>query len=137
MAHGVQVAQLFRDEITVDNLPRGQLAALAKFAGLSPFAPEPLLRLQVRWASACAAGRVPACLQPLSRGCVAVALLPLTLLAVLRPVATAPPVASHSSPAPLPVCLSLAVILLTRSLPIHPDPRPSACCSSLSLCSYA
>lgn len=44
----VKVAQLFRDEITVDNLPRGQLAALAKFAGLSPFAPEPLLRLQLR-----------------------------------------------------------------------------------------
>lgn len=32
----------------MDNLPRGQLAALAKFAGLSPFAPEPLLRLQLR-----------------------------------------------------------------------------------------
>lgn len=44
----LKVAQLFRDEITVDNLPRGQLAALAKYAGLSPFAPEPLLRMQLR-----------------------------------------------------------------------------------------
>jgi hypothetical protein len=44
----VKVAQLFKDELTVDNLPRGQLAALGKFLGISPFAPEPLLRFQLR-----------------------------------------------------------------------------------------
>jgi LETM1 and EF-hand domain-containing protein 1, mitochondrial len=44
----IKVATLFKDEITVENLPRGQLAALAKYIGLSPFAPEPLLRYQLR-----------------------------------------------------------------------------------------
>jgi len=73
----VKVAQMFRDEVTLDNLPRGQvkwanrsvggwefatgmehapfppprpmqLAALAKFVGISPFAPETLLRFQLR-----------------------------------------------------------------------------------------
>lgn len=40
----VAVARLFRDEITLESMPRAQLAVLAKYIGLSPFAPEPVLR---------------------------------------------------------------------------------------------
>ena len=39
----VRAAALFRDELTLDTLPRGQLATLAKFIGLSPYAPAALL----------------------------------------------------------------------------------------------
>ena len=44
----LSVASLFKDEITLDNMERGQLAVLAKYMGLSPFTPEPILRFQLR-----------------------------------------------------------------------------------------
>jgi hypothetical protein len=44
----VQVAALFKDELTLDTLPHGQLVTLAKYVGLSPFAPDPLLRHQLK-----------------------------------------------------------------------------------------
>jgi LETM1 and EF-hand domain-containing protein 1, mitochondrial len=44
----VSVAQLFRDDVTIENVPRAQLAAVAKYLQLSPFTPEPLLRIQLR-----------------------------------------------------------------------------------------
>lgn len=44
----LSVASLFKDEITLDNMERGQLAVLAKYMGLSPFTPEPVLRYQLR-----------------------------------------------------------------------------------------
>lgn len=39
---------MFKDDVTLENLPRGQLAALAKYLGISPFAPDVLLRYQLR-----------------------------------------------------------------------------------------
>ena len=36
----VAVAQLFTDDVTIENVPRAQLAAVAKYLGLSPFTPE-------------------------------------------------------------------------------------------------
>jgi hypothetical protein len=44
----VKVAKMFQDELTIDNMPRGQLASLAKYMGLSPFTPDPILRMQLR-----------------------------------------------------------------------------------------
>ena len=44
----VSVARLFSDDITLDNMPRGQLAVLAKYMGLSPYTPETVLRYQLR-----------------------------------------------------------------------------------------
>jgi LETM1 and EF-hand domain-containing protein 1 len=44
----VKVAALFKDDLTLDTLPRGQLATLAKYMGLSPFIPDPVLRLQLK-----------------------------------------------------------------------------------------
>ncbi len=43
----VRAAALFKDELTLDTLPRAQLATLAKFIGLSPYAPAALLRRQL------------------------------------------------------------------------------------------
>lgn len=45
----VRAAALFKDELTLDTLPRAQLATLAKFigSGLSPYAPAALLRRQL------------------------------------------------------------------------------------------
>lgn len=44
----VAVARLFKDEVTTDTLPRGQLITLAKYMGISPFLPEVVLRAQLR-----------------------------------------------------------------------------------------
>jgi LETM1 and EF-hand domain-containing protein 1 len=44
----VAVARLFKDELTLDTLPKMQLAPLAKYCGFSPFAPEAVLRVQLR-----------------------------------------------------------------------------------------
>lgn len=42
-----QVAKLFKDELTLNNMPRGQLATLAKYLNLSVFVPDSILRLQL------------------------------------------------------------------------------------------
>ncbi len=44
----VRVAAMFRDDAMADTLPRGQLATLAKYLGLSPYSPDSLLRMQLR-----------------------------------------------------------------------------------------
>ena len=44
----MRVAKLFKDEITLDNAPRGQLVAMSHFFRLNVFLPDPLLRLQLR-----------------------------------------------------------------------------------------
>mmetsp|Transcript_4731 Transcript_4731/g.6704 ORF Transcript_4731/g.6704 Transcript_4731/m.6704 type:complete len:700 (-) Transcript_4731:1573-3672(-) len=43
-------ARAFRDELTLDNLKRAQLAVLCRYMGLRPFGPDDLLRFQLRTA---------------------------------------------------------------------------------------
>lgn len=44
----VQCAKLFKDEVTLDNISRAQLVALAKYMGLNPYGTDALLRFQLR-----------------------------------------------------------------------------------------
>eukprot|EP01138_Halocafeteria_seosinensis_P016465 gb/GECG01016796.1/.p1 GENE.gb/GECG01016796.1/~~gb/GECG01016796.1/.p1 ORF type:complete len:824 (+),score=150.64 gb/GECG01016796.1/:1-2472(+) len=44
----VQCAKLFKDEVTLDNVSRAQLVALAKYMGLNPYGTDALLRFQLR-----------------------------------------------------------------------------------------
>lgn len=44
----VEAARIFRDDITLDTLPRGQLASIARFVGISPYLPEPVMRYKLR-----------------------------------------------------------------------------------------
>jgi LETM1 and EF-hand domain-containing protein 1 len=48
MENVVKIARMFTDDVTLDNLPRGQLAAVAKYCDISPFLPEVLMRMQIR-----------------------------------------------------------------------------------------
>ena len=41
----IQVASLFRDEVTLDNLPRPSLVRMCQYMNISPFGPAPLLRI--------------------------------------------------------------------------------------------
>lgn len=44
----LEVAKLFQDEITLDNISRPQLVSLCKYMGLSPYGPDVYLRQQLR-----------------------------------------------------------------------------------------
>ena len=44
----VKIARLFRDEVTLDNIPRPQLVSLCKYMGLTPYGPDVFLRSQLR-----------------------------------------------------------------------------------------
>lgn len=44
----VEISQLFKDDLTLDNMPRSQLVALCRYMGANAYGPDSILRIQLR-----------------------------------------------------------------------------------------